>query len=78
MHAAYRCSAASNAALVLKMWTAGLIADPRIRTVLERQDRGNYCKDLSTCYNDSPQQESATRSLRSRQPKAHRLRLHPD
>uniref|UniRef100_A0A7S4B5V0 protein-L-isoaspartate(D-aspartate) O-methyltransferase n=2 Tax=Chrysotila carterae TaxID=13221 RepID=A0A7S4B5V0_CHRCT len=56
MHAAYRCSAASNAALVLKMWTAGLIADPRIRTVLERQDRGNYCKDLSTCYNDSPQQ----------------------
>lgn len=50
---AWRCSGASNAALVDNMWRHGLITDPAVKTAFQSVDRGHYAP--VDPYDDSPQ-----------------------
>lgn len=50
---AWRCSGASNAALVENMWRHGLITDASVKEAFLRVDRGHYAP--SRPYEDSPQ-----------------------
>ncbi|KAM4055792.1 protein-L-isoaspartate(D-aspartate) o-methyltransferase (PCMT) domain-containing protein [Hirsutella rhossiliensis] len=50
---AWRCSGASNAALVDNMWRHGLITDPSVKEAFLRVDRAHYAPACP--YEDSPQ-----------------------
>ena len=52
---AWRCGAATNAALIENLSKARLITDPEVRRVLLAQDRRNYCQPGTAAYDDSPQ-----------------------
>ncbi len=56
---AWRCSAASNAELVQNLSRAGIVASPRVQAAMLAVDRGDFVRERTCAYEDSPQRIGA-------------------